>query len=180
MAAPHEVFVGNPTYQHRRFQFRVPRVGGPEGLLEIPQGEQRKIPREFSDDGLKDIVDQLQRAGGVEANKPGDLTKPGSLIYTVSPKPIKADQIDEAREKDIDARQDLSGDMVQGLGLGLLEIQERTLKSQGADPRKLQETGLTIRQLTDQRDPVPEENGVDAEFVSSRKERGRGRRGRES
>jgi hypothetical protein len=163
-----EIFVANATLQHRDFSYRRREDMRPEAAprtLEIPAAGQVKFPGEYDLEGVKWIITQLERSGGIPHDDLEAIKRPHTLVYRVQ-KVIESDTISEAVEADIDARTDLAATQMENAGLAAFASAQTTLRSHGKDPDSLKETTLTIEETTD---VTTVEGGVNAEYTASTK-----------
>ncbi len=165
------LFVANGTHQHQQFMYRVLGVNyskdeyRPPRRLEIPAGRQQKFPEDFTEDQLEDVIKQLEQYGAVPVSDLHVL-HPRALVYKVDRKPIEADEIDEARSQDEEARQEVSAQQLENAGLA----QFASVASR--DNGHLQSTSLEVTQLNDVDDKAAK-NGVDVEVNVSPKNTGK-------
>jgi hypothetical protein len=153
-----QVFVGNPTLQHREVHYRLPGIKTFR-VLPIPAGGQERMPEDLDGAALKSVIDQLERLGAVPANEIREIVLPKSLVYNVSPNPIKRDQLEEGLERDEMARQDVSGTKMEEAGLAAFKVAESNSKG-------IVETSLEIVETTDN---GPVKDSVNMEVIVSAK-----------
>ena len=131
--------------------------------VELRPGAQDRLPDDFDENSLRYVLKQLREVGAVEATDPKSLTTAFGLIYSVGDKPIKSAQIDAARERDTEVRQEVAGDKVTDAGLALNAVAEQS--AQG----KVDSTTLEVVQMTDRDEgATPVKGGVDAQIKVSR------------
>lgn len=102
------MFIANASRQDFRFQFRVPEH--PKIMFEdIPSGGQIELGKDWGNEVIQSIVEQLQRFGAREAKDArGALRRFDSgLIYSVN-KPVSQNEIFYAWEEKLDNAQDRS------------------------------------------------------------------------
>ncbi len=158
-----QVFVGNPTQQHRELHYRVP-LNKTARVVRIAAGGQEMLPDDLSGNDLNAVIAQLERLGAVPANDVRAIILPKGLVYEVAPKPIKVEKLEEGLKLDEAARQEVSGQKMEEAGLEAFR---------NAGPNAL-ETSVEITEMTD-RGPV--KKGVDFEVVVSAKTERRTRAG---
>lgn len=156
-----QVFVANGTHQHQQFIYRVPESPSVR-RLEIPAGRQAKFNEDFTDGQLPHIITQLERFGAVPQSDVKAITAPRTLVYSVNKQPIAANKLDEARELDEAARQEVAAQQTENAGLALLST-----SAQHTNPDAIKSTSLEVTQLSDQGDD-PVKGGVDVEIGVSR------------
>ena len=126
--------------------------------LEVPAGRQQKFPEDFSDgQQLDSLIKQLERFGAVPASDLNAIEKPRALVYAIDRKPIPVGKIDEARERDEAARQEVSAKQTENAGLALLAT-DAARGNQDA----VKSTSLEVTQLNDQSEDA-QKGGVDVE-----------------
>jgi hypothetical protein len=153
-----QIFVGNPTLQHRSLHYRVPQVKTAR-IVQITAGGQTKLPDDLSGSDLESVIAQIEALGGVPANDIGSIIQPKGLVYKVSPSPIKADELQEGLERDEAARQEVAGQKMEDAGLAAFNNAQ---KASG----KVVETVMEIVETTDN---GAKKGGVDMEVVVSSK-----------
>jgi|SRR6185503_1423949 len=151
------VFVANGTYQHMDFNYRLPEMPSFR-RLEIKAGRQEKFPEDLNDLEVESLIKQLERFGAVQVSDVKSITIPRSLVYSVDRK-ISSDKINEAREKDVDARQEVAAEMLTNAGLAQFPQDEQLAAV-------TKSTSLEVVQLDNQGKDA--KNGVDAEVVVSK------------
>jgi hypothetical protein len=154
-----QVFIANGSLRNWEFMYRVPE-NPTVRRLQIRAGGQERFPEDFSDAALPEVVKQLHRVGAVPHNNVDASRSPSGLIYRVG-KPIGSDDIDEAREHDVQVRQDIAGDKTEAAGLASFATLARP------NPDAINDAQLEVVQLTNQGEP--ERGGVNFEAEVSRK-----------
>ena len=150
------IFIANGTLQHREFHYRVAGKDTPR-IENIPAGSQVQLPGDFEGAVLQGLITQLEQAGAIPQNELNAITRPHALLYRVA-KRIESDAIDEAREKDTEARSEVAAQQMENAGIAAFNI------AQKAGP--VQETVVTITEVTDVK---PVAGGVDHEVIVSQK-----------
>ena len=182
------IFIANATMQHQQLEYRMPGPPGkgPLRRVMIRAGGQELLPDDLDQAALDFVLPQLHQNGAVPSNDPKAITRPLSLIYTVvkvslpatiAKVAIKADQINEARERDIEARQDRSSKIIEQTGLAHFDKADKQIIG------GVRETTLEVVELKDQDREEEAKNGVSHEVTVSKnvrsketRETGRGRR----
>jgi hypothetical protein len=163
-----EIYVANATLQHRQLSYRRREDMRPDAqprTLEIPAAGQAKFPGEYDNEGVKWIITQLERSGGVPHDDLEAIKRPHTLVYRVQ-KVIESDTISEAVEADIDARTDIAADQMEKAGAAAFNAAQSVLRTNGKDPESLKEASLTIEEVTD---VTTVEGGVNMEITASTK-----------
>lgn len=159
------VFVANPSLQHRHFMYRVLEAATLR-RLEIRAKCQAQVPGDFEGANLTSLVKQLEGFGAVPANDPRSITRPYALIYKVEAsktRPIASDQINEAMERDAEARQERAAQETENTG------KANFVAVSGSAPGRVQSTALEVEQLTDrEEDPELVKGGVNYEIEVSK------------
>jgi hypothetical protein len=155
-----QVFVGNPTQQHRELHYRLPQHKTAR-VVKIAAGGQELLPDNLSGSDLQSVITQLEQLGAVPASDIGAIALPKALVYNVSPTPITSDRLEEGLERDEQARQEVSGVKMEEAGLAAFKVAQE--RAQGAN---VVETSVEVVETTD-RGPV--KNGVNAEVIVSSK-----------
>lgn len=150
-----EVFVGNPTQQHRDLHYRHPHQKSAR-VVKIAAGGQEKLPDDLVGSDLDNVIAQIERLGGVPEGDIRAIILPKAFIYKVAPSPIKVEKLEEGLERDEEARQEVSGTKMHEAGLA-------AFKNAG---RGVTETSVEITETTD-RGTV--KHGVDMEVIVSSK-----------
>ena len=159
-----QVIVGNPTLQNRDFHYRYPGQKTTR-VVPIPAGGQSRLPDDFSGAELQNVISQLERLGAVPVNDIGAIILPKQLVYSVSPKPIDVEKLEEGLARDEEARQEVASVKMEESGLSAFTAAEKAQNTQGARGR-LVETSIEVVETND-RGKV--KDGVNAEFVVSTK-----------
>ena len=152
------VFIANGTHQHMNFNYRLAEMGS-FGSLEIKAGRQARFPMDLNDTQLAMLITQLERYGAVGVPDVKHITIPRTLIYSVDRK-ISSDKINEAREMDEAARQEVAAQKLEEAGLAQFPTDDQLA---GAT----KSTSLEVIQLGDQ----GQENvkgGVDTQVLVSK------------
>ncbi len=156
-----QVHIANGTHQNQHFFYRVVEAQTLR-KIEIPAGRQQKFPEDFVEGHqLDSLIKQLERFGAVPASEVSHIEKPRALVYSIDRKPISVGKIDEAREKDEAARQEVSAQQTENAGLTLLAT-----AAQRGNPEAIKTTSLEVTQLNDQGED-PKRGGVDVEVSVS-------------
>lgn len=150
-----QVFIGNPTLQHREVHYRLPQAKTTR-VVRIAAGGQEKLAEDLNGNNLQKVIDQLERLGAVRSKSAHTIIRPKGLVYDVSPNPINVDELQEGLERDENARQEVSADKMHEAGLAAFQN-----AGKGAI-----ETSVEIVETND-RGIV--KNSVDMEVVVSRK-----------
>jgi hypothetical protein len=158
-----ELFIANGTYRHHHFSYRVPEQRTLR-KLEIPAGIQVKVPDKLEGYALEFVLQQLRTYGAVEVAEINHITHPGALIFKVSRNPISADDIDESREKDETARQNVSAEQTEKSGLALLKVVENSVGESTALSTSLEVVELQDTSGADK----AAKDGVNVEIKASR------------
>ncbi len=153
------VYVANGTHQHIQFNYRLPEMNSFR-TLEIRAGRQTRFPEDLSDMSLSVLVAQLERYGAVGVADVKNIVLPRSIIYSVDRK-ISSDKINEAREKDEAARQEVAAQKLEEAGLAQFPTDERLAGL-------TKSTSLEVVQLGDQGQESVK-GGVDAEITVSKR-----------
>jgi hypothetical protein len=163
-----EIFVSNATLQHRQLSYRRRQDMRPDAqprVLEIPAAGQAKFPDDYDSEGVKWLIQQIERSGGVPHDDLDAIKRPHTLVYRVE-RAMDSDTIGEAVEKDIDARTDVAATQMETAGFAAFAVAQQTLRTNGRNPDSLQETTLTIEEVTD---VTTVEDGVSMEVTASTK-----------
>ena len=155
-----QLFVGNPTLQHRELHYRLPQHKTAR-VVRIAAGGQEQLPDDLAGSELDSVIKQLEQLGAVPASDIRAIILPKALVYSVSPNPITENKLEEGLERDEKARQEVAGDKMLESGLSAFKIAEAQVR--GA---KVLETSVEVVQTTD-RGPV--RGGVNSEMVVSSK-----------
>lgn len=139
---PH-LHIANATHQNQQFHYRIPEKVRTLAI-DIPAGRQVRIPFDLNEEEVAAVVAQLERFGAVPKSDVRAILRPRALLYSVDRKPIEADKLDEARERDEVARQEIAAEQTQNAGLALLH----TATKQG-NPNSVKATSLEVKQMTD-------------------------------
>lgn len=139
-----QIFIGNPSTQHRRFCYRIPERPLPR-TLHVPALSQVKIEGNFDDDVTKFIVQQLEAFGAVPKSDLNSIRSPRALVYYVGRNPIEEGKLDEAQKLDLDARQDVATKQTENAGLALLNTAEKAT----GKPNSIASTSMEIKQVDD-------------------------------
>ena len=160
-----QVFVGNPTLQHRELQYRMP---GQKSIrtVKIYAGGQSQLLDDLTGPSLDNVIAQLENLGAVPEGDIRAIVLPKQLIYRVAPTPIDVDVIAEGLSLEEDARQEVAGQKLEEAGLGAFKLAQEFSKKERLHPT---ETSIEIVE-TDAKGKV--EGGVNTEFVVSTKRRG--------
>lgn len=138
-----KVYISNGTMQHRIFQYRCPRLGQIKQVT-IPAGRQAVLDdTSYTREHLRALESQLVIAGGVLKSEAGHIARPFSLLYWID-EAISSDAIDQARERDVVARQEVAAEVTEQAGLATFA----TLAA--PQPDKVREATLDVVQLDDQ------------------------------
>lgn len=154
------VYVANGTFQNIHFNYRLPEVGNIR-TLEIRAGRQVKFPEDMNETQVLAIEKQLQRYGGHPVSDVKSITVPRALVYSVD-RTIKSEKINEAREKDESARQEVAAQKLEDVGVTQFDTVEKY-----GDGSKVQKSAIEIEQLDSHGDL--DLKGVNTEIVVSRK-----------
>jgi hypothetical protein len=155
-----QVFVGNPTLQHRELHYRLPNHKTAR-VVKIAAGGQEKLPDDLAGTELAAVVAQLEQLGAVPASDIRAIILPKALVYSVTPNPIPATKLEEGLERDERARQEVSGEKMEEAGLAAFTAAQS--QTGGA---KVLETSVEVVEVTD-RGSV--KGGVNAEVIVSSK-----------
>jgi hypothetical protein len=168
-----QVYLANPTLATRIFLYRVVEGTAIRQTTVAPR-RQVKLPEDFDGDGLRYLIEQIERAGGVNESDLKALEKPHALVYKVAPKPISSDRIDEAVERELRATQELSAQQTEAAGLVTLATLERPA------PGTVRAASLEVTQMNDSAGgrEEPAKGGVDVEVRVDRAAPGKPIRGR--
>jgi hypothetical protein len=153
-----QIFVGNPTQQHRELHYRLP-AHKTARIVKIAAGGQEKLPDDLAGADLQAVISQLENLGAVPSSDIGAIVLPKGLVYNVSATPITADSLEEGLERDEMARQEVAGTKMEEAGLAAF----KAAQTQGAT---VVETSVEVVEVTD-RGPV--KHGVNSEVVVSAK-----------
>lgn len=163
-----EIYVANATMQHRQLSYRRREDMRPEAqprVLEIPAAGQAVFPGEYDNEGVKWLITQLERSGGVPGDDLEAIKRPHTLVYSIKDV-IDRDTIEEAFNNDMEARTDVAATQMENAGLAAFGAAQIALRNNGKDPESLKETTLSIEEVTDVRTV---EGGVNAEYTASTK-----------
>jgi hypothetical protein len=161
------LLVANGTHQNIDFHYRVPEHTKIFSTV-IPAGRQVELPVDLNTVQAQKVVEQLERYGARPASDIDSIDSPRGLIYTVG-KVIKSDQIDAAREQDVDIRQKIADEQVENAGVATPALNGET----GAH---LKESTLEVRELEPTTTERAVRGGVDTKVtVSTRASGGRQR-----
>lgn len=155
-----EIYVANATLQNRQLSYRRREDMRPEAqprVLEIPAAGQAQFPGDYDNEGVKWIIQQIERSGGVPHNDLEAIKRPHTLVYRVQTV-VESDTISEAVEQDMNARTDVAAEQMENAGLAAYTIAER------AGP--VRETTLEITEVTDVKTV---DGGVNMEITVSNK-----------
>lgn len=164
-----QVYVANPTRQHREFHYRVLEVADAR-FLSIRAGAQEVIPGDFEGQGLEYVLRQLRTIGGVEVRDLSAMGTGQAVLFKVDRKPMSSDQINSGVEKNQKVRQDLSDEEAERAALASFQGQQNTLGAAGVDPEKVVTTSVDVVEVRDHDQAV--HNSVDYETVVSKKSGG--------
>lgn len=158
-----QIFIANPTLQNRMFNYRVKGLPTPR-FLWIGPGQQEQIPGDFDGDTLRDLIKQVENHGGIPAGDPRAIIQPKSLIYSVSQKPIKAEDIEEGMARDEEARQEIASQQMEKAGFAAYHVAQKLTG-------KAIETTMEVTEVTDGLGSSlqPVKDGVDMEVTVSAK-----------
>jgi hypothetical protein len=163
-----EIYVANATLQHRQLSYRRKEDMRPEAqprVLEIPAAGQAKFPGDYDNEGVRFLIKQIERSGGVPYDDLDAITRPHTLVYRVE-KVVESDTISEAVEQDTEARTEIAATQMENAGFAAFNAAQNMLKTNGVDPQSLRETSLEITEVTD---VTTVEDGVSMEVTASTK-----------
>lgn len=160
-----QIFVANPTPQHREFQYRT--IFGIRGTVPtrvmIMAGQQVQLPGDFEGETLQQVVRQLENSGGVPENDPKAIRSRYCLLYKVAPRAITSEQIKAALKQEETVRVELASAEMEKAGLSAFKIAEQA-------GGHITETSLSVVEVND--DAVVK-NGLSAEVIVSKRHPGR-------
>lgn len=150
-----KIYIANGTPQNHQFHYRVPERQNPR-IVDIPAGRQVSIDGD-NEETTAMIIEQLERYGAVPKSSIRLIRSPRTLIYSIDRKAIDSNKIDEARERDEVARQEVAAQKTQDAGLSLLPI----ASNKGGNPDAIKATSLEVTQVSDMGET---KNGVNVEI----------------